>query len=31
MKIIAGKYTPTGMYTYQHKEIRSILKYLSII
>ena len=30
-KIITGKYIPTNMDTYQHKEIRSILKYLSII
>ena len=29
--IPTSKYIPTDMYTYQHKEIRSILKYLSII
>ena len=26
MKVIASKYIPADMYTYQHKEIRSILK-----
>ena len=31
IKIITSKYIPTNMDTYQHKEIRSILKYLSII
>ena len=31
IKIITNKYIPTNMDTYQHKEIRSILKHLSII
>ena len=31
IKIITSKYIPTNMDTYQHKELRSILKYLSII
>ena len=31
IKIITSKSIPTDMYTYQHKETRSILKYLSII
>ena len=31
IKIITNDYIPTNMDTYQHKEIRSILKHLSII
>ena len=31
IKIITNEYVPTNMDTYQHKEMRSILKYLSII
>ena len=31
IKIITNKYIPINMDTYQHKEMRSILKYLSII
>ena len=31
IKIITNEYIPTNMDTYRHKEIRSILKHLSII
>ena len=31
IKIITNKYIPINMDTYQHKQMRSILKYLSII
>ena len=31
IKIITNEYIPRNMDTYQHKEMRSILKYLSII
>ena len=30
IKIITNKYVPTNMNTYQHKEMRSILKYLAL-
>ena len=31
IKIIGNRYIPANMATYQHKEMRYILKYLSII
>ena len=31
LKVITNEYITTNMDTYQHKEMRSILKYLSII